>query len=171
MLCELQGWRTRMTQATDSRFSMLRGAVALAWVDGQITSEEKARLLDFINGNENLSRDQRAVLHNDMVCKTELSEIWPLITDKLDRAGLIDLAQGLFLQDNEYSDKEKAAYQTIYTQHIASLEASGIESDLRALVKNRQREDMEDSAHYQGSDTVVGKFGKLVWSLERKLGF
>ena len=156
--------------ASDSQFSMLRGAIALGWVDGYLAAPEKTRLLDFINGNEMLSNEQRGALKHDLETKITLKDIWPHITEKIDRARLIDLAKDLFLEDGAYAPQEKIVYQQIYEQHIASLDKSDIEAELHALSQHQHADDADETAHYQGSDTIIGKVGKFIWSLERKLG-
>ena len=156
--------------ASDSQFSMLRGAIALGWVDGYLSPPEKDKLLDFINGNETLFSQQRDVLKHDLETKITLKDIWPHITDKVDRARLIDLGKDLFLEDGAYAPQEKIAFQQIYDQHIASIDASGITAELHALSQRQHADDGETDTHYKGSETIVGKVGKFIWSLERKLG-
>src|SRR5687768_2120949 len=109
-------------QATNSQLAMLRSAIALAWADHQMHEEEKSQLLNYFTHNIHLSESQRAKLAGDINQKIKLEEVWNDITDKHDRAHLINIATIIFWKDGAFSHSEQEVYNKIYNDHIATLD-------------------------------------------------
>lgn len=122
-------------QATDSYIAMLRGAIALAWADGIMDAAEKDRLRELISKNTHLSFIQQDQLKSDIDTQQNLDDIWGHITDKQDRAHLINIAVNLFHEDGDYSELEKKAYHQINSLHHDTLDVAGMEAELSAMAK------------------------------------
>lgn len=152
-----------MPQATESRFSMLRGIVALACADGQISREEREQIETYIDNNAELSAEQRRTLRADLGSKIGVNDVWDKITDPQDRAHLINIAENIFLKDGTYSAAEKASYDRIYSQHRATLDMSAIVEDMRSTLAKQRAED----AVYAGRS---GKVGQAFAYLHKKFG-
>lgn len=153
-----------MSQATDSEFSMLRGAIALAWADDKLTAKEREQLKLYIAQNASISEEQRRTLMQDIKQKTSIKDVWDHITDRQDRAHLIDIAENIFLKDGTYSPKEKAVYDKLYSAHMATIAAKAIQADMRAELKRQHDHDQQD---YSG---ISGKIDRMIHYLNKKLG-
>lgn len=119
-------------QASDSRYAMYEGLIALAWADHELHKNEREALNTIIENHRGLSDEQRAQLKIDVETKVTLNEVWPRITNAQDRARLIDLAVVIFKQDGEYTADEREVKDAALAQHLEQINGNVIVADLRA---------------------------------------
>ncbi len=161
---------TTMPQATDSQIAMWRGAIALTWVDRDMHEAEKARLLQFFSDNIYLSDSQRAQLVADLDRPIAVQDVWGAITDTHDRAHLIDIAPSLFGTHGAPTPAEKAVYDKLVADQMATIDTKALEGDLAAIKVHTQVERAEDAALYRSEFHHWGPLDKLVYHFEKMIG-
>ncbi len=125
---------------------MLRGAIALAWADHKLEENEKAQIMRFIERNIHLSDVQRRALEGDVQKPAALADIWPHISEKQDRAHLINIAPLIFQSDTIFCDAEQAVYDRMYADHMATIDTHGLEAEVQQMAKEmRQKITMRES--------------------------
>jgi uncharacterized tellurite resistance protein B-like protein len=117
-------------KATDSHVAMLKGLIALAWIDGNLHKDEIDRLQRFIDDNINLNASQRQQLHQSINQHQKLEEVWPEITDLHDRAHLLNIATLIFWEDMEFCEAEKRMFEAMHEWHIKDLDHGTLKNDL-----------------------------------------
>jgi hypothetical protein len=122
-----------MTQMTESKLAMYEGMIALAWADHALSPEEKAELHALIDSNPKFSATQRTELHTMVDRKVLLENIWPRVTEAVDRAHLLDMAASIFHYDGTYDASEREVYDAFLKQHLATIDVTKITEDVRML--------------------------------------
>lgn len=152
-----------MSEATKSHFAVFRAAIALAWADHELHKEEQDRILVFIEKNEELSDAQRERLKQDLQQPINMDDVWPEITDKLDRAHVINIADTIFWEDGELCHSEKEVYEKIKSKHMATLDMDFIREDIANCRKElaASRQQFEQELH-----EMRGPFGRMMHYLE-----
>ena len=117
----------------DSQFAMYEGMIALAWLDHTLDPSEKEELHNLIDWNINLSDQQREQLHKDVDVKIRIEDVWPRITDKQDRAHLLNIAINIFNQDGEYCALEQSAFNLMREAHISTINIAALQQDIAQL--------------------------------------
>ncbi len=153
-----------MTQATNSQIAMWRAAIALAWSDHQLDAGEKECLTQFFDRNVRLSTEQKALLKQDILTPCSFDDAWNQITEKQDRAQLIDILPTLFHADGNYSDAEKAKYEKILSDHLATLDVSTATEIARMAEEHRARRAKEEQEKLKS----MSRAARLVYLLEEK---
>jgi len=97
---------------SNSRFHTLRAYIALAWVDGVPTDDEKEWINEQL-GYFGLSAEQEQILREDMAAGLQLKAIIPKITEPADMTLLVNQARILFNLDGDYTDAERALYDSL----------------------------------------------------------
>jgi len=153
--------------ATDSQVALWRGAIALAWADNHLHDDERAEFTNFIDKNKNLSDEQKKLLKQDLSKQVKLEEIWPQITDKMDRAHLINIAPTIFWGDKDYSHSEKEVFEKMYADHMASLDMKTEMQDMANFAqKLRLQSDIETAKYVK----PVSFISRLIYNIEKGLG-
>lgn len=147
-------------KVTDSRFAMWRAAVALAWVDDKVTNSE-ANLIHEHTERHAFSDDQHTILDNDIKNGVKLDDVFDLITDKRDRAHLINFGRVLFHIDGDFAEIEQKIMAEISAKHAKLINLPKILQECRAEA-NREfvgiQLDMQQKAR-QG-DAKMGFLGR-----------
>lgn len=169
-----------MTTITSSKYAMLQGIVELAWVDGKVTDEECARLNDFLDSTQFITDSQRDSLKARLNTKHELDidAIWEQITNKEDRAALLDIALSIFHADGEFCDTEREVYERLRASHMASIDLNALNQDLSQMAAEAAaRREAEEAAYIatfknDGGFPIPGvnKAEMLVYKLDKFLG-
>jgi hypothetical protein len=121
---------------TESHFQMYRGALALFWVDGKFTQEEIDRFLELVERSINLTESQKAMLASDIREHVSVATVWPLVTDAMDRAHLINIANMLFWQDGAFCHAEREVIVRLEKEHLSTLKTDELEKDLADMAQN-----------------------------------
>jgi hypothetical protein len=155
-----------MGKATESQIQMFRGIIALAWADHELTEDEQQQLAFFIEKHLYLSAEQRAQLLDEVQHAVKLADIWPSITDKHDRAHLLNIAPVIFQKDGVYCDTEKELYELYEQKHLDSIGAVYVEQEIRlfaeGLAKERRARELHRKAEATPLRLVLQYIGKLV---------
>ena len=135
-----------MAEITESRLAMYEGIVALAWADHELDVAEKEKLHELINQNPHFTDEQRAKLHLDVDNHAMLADIWPRITEKRDKAHLLNIASVVFLKDGKYCADEKELYDTFLAKHLATLDSESMMSEIREMaIAMRDKLELEEA--------------------------
>lgn len=156
-----------MAQATDSQIAMWRGAIALTWVERAMHETEKVRLLKYVQDNVVLSDSQKAQLIGDLDRPVALADVWGAITDTHDRAHLIDIAPSLFATHGTPTPAEKAVYDKMLADQMATIDMVQLERDIGAIQANAPRERAQDEALMRGEMHHWGPLDNLIFHLDR----
>ena len=156
-----------VSEATKSHFAVFRAAIALAWADHKLHEEEQERILVYIDNNEELSSAQREQLKKDLQQPIKMDEVWPEITDVLDRAHVINIANTIFWEDGELCNNEKEVYEKIKAAHMVTLDMDFLREDIancrRDIAARRQL--FEQELH-----DLRGPFSRMMHYLETMVG-
>ena len=158
-----------MTGIANSRFHMFQGVIALAWADHVLTDEEKQGLHSIITNNAHMSEDQKAQLHGNVDIKINLSDIWPNITDKQDRANLLDLAHSIFLKDGKLCATEQELYDNYLAAHMDTLDEKAIMQELVQMAENQRKaraKEEKELAEYAKQFSMVERIKKKLSLLD-----
>lgn len=123
---------------TDSRFGVYEGIIALAWADHELTADEQQELHRLIDGNLFMSDAQRQQLRADVDDKVTLAEVWPRVTDKQDRAFLLNLADVIFHADGKYCKDEQSLYDKFFATHMETIDQEAVMREISALAFQQQ---------------------------------
>jgi len=163
-----------MPQATDSQIAMWRGAIALAWTDGKLDEGEKARLLEYFKDNIYLSDTQRAQLVKDLDRPAQLKDVWNDITDKEDRAHLIDIAPDIFWGGGNYSPAEHEVYNKMFSDQMGTVDIQKIKEDVAEIKaqipKEHEEYDREYVEELDKAGSWIGTVGHMIYRFDRMLG-
>ena len=151
-------------QTSDSRMAMWRGAIALAWVDGTLDAGEKIELSGYFNNNAYLSDEQRARLMEDLEQGVQLKDVWDDITDKEDRANLIDIATTIFWANGSYSPTEHEVYDKMFADHMATIDVEQVKKEVHAMAVEMPDKLKKEEQNYVKSLT---KIQRLIYNFEK----
>ncbi|MDX2112829.1 MAG: hypothetical protein SFW63_03745 [Alphaproteobacteria bacterium] len=122
----------RRVPVTESKFAMWRGAIALAYSDHRLSNSEMDLIHEYWQQFD-FSDAQQAQLDKDLHQGIAIENIFGEITDKRDRAHLINFARVLFHIDGDFSEVEQKIWQAIYDKHMLTI-------DLKAALKAAREE-------------------------------
>jgi hypothetical protein len=159
-----------MPQATDSQIAMWRGAIALTWIDRSMHEAEKIRLLQYFNDNIYLTDTQRAQLVADLERPIAVQDVWGDITNTQDRAHLIDIAPSLFTTHGTPTPAEKAVYDKMMADQMATIDTNALETDLQAMKARIPKERAEDEALFRSEFHHWGPLDILVYHIDKMFG-
>lgn len=131
---------TTRVEVNDSKFAMWRMAIILSMSDHLLKNSE----IDLIHeywANFDFSEAQKVQLDEDFRSPPEFDAIWPQITDKLDRAHLINFALVLFNVDGDFSAMEKLLWEKINQLHAQTIDLKKAMSEARAATQHFIEED------------------------------
>jgi hypothetical protein len=159
-----------MPQATDSQMAMWRGAIALAWASGTLDQGIKERLLAYFRDNVFLSPEQRAQLAGNLEQKILLKDVWAGITNTEDRAYLIDIAHSLFATHGGANEAEKAAYDKMLADQMATVDTKALQDDVLAIKARIPAEMANYEAEYQSDFSNMGFIGRIIYRINKLFG-
>jgi hypothetical protein len=159
-----------MPQATDSQIAMWRGAIALTWVDRDMHDTERARLLQYFSDNIYLTDTQRAQLVADLDQPIALQDVWDAITNPQDRAHLIDIAPSLFATHGAPTPAEKAVYDKMMADQMATIDTNALEGELAAITAHIPAERAEEAALSRSEFHHWGPLDRLVYHFDKMMG-
>ena len=162
-----------MTQGvTDSRFAIYEGLIALAWTDGVLHSDEEAVIRSLIDSHHHFSEEQRQSLHDAVTCRTRISDIWPRITGKQDRARFLDYADMIMKADGVVHEREDTLYSIKLAKHLGTLDVDAITRELTDYRMELNEQDIrraEEDRLYASQYGLVG-FVKRLFGRDRDTG-
>ena len=153
---------------TDSRFAVYEGVIALAWADHNLSKEEKQVFHRLADGNIYMNAYQRQTLHEKIDYKATIEEIWPRITEKQDRAFLLNLADTIFHADDEYCESEQSLYDFLHEKHMGTLDTEAVLRDISHLAMQQKAERArlhEKMEAYKTYYSIPSRIGRLLSSL------
>jgi hypothetical protein len=116
----------------DSKFNMWRACVAVVHLDQVVTPEErkwveeKLRILPLTN-------DQRLILIRDLEIGNNFQECFNKITDKVDKAFLLNTLRVIAHLDHSFSQVEKDAFKKIESLIMRDLNITEITKQVELL--------------------------------------
>ena len=149
------------TTTNASKVALYQGLIALAWADHDLHENEKATLHHIISSHKGLTEADRQVLHVQVDQPVKLADVWPHITDPQDRARLIDFANTIFQQDDEFCDDERALIEAFHHKHLASIGGDAVAKDLRAFASRHKDEMNAQRAEYRDWARQYGLFATI----------
>jgi len=121
-----------MNSMNDSKFNMWRGCVAIVFLDGVVSPEERKWVEEKCHKLP-LSDDQRKILLNDLAQGVKLEDVLDKVTHKPDRAFLVNTFLVLANIDKNFSAIERENFKKLEALVLkgvnleeASLEAKAI---------------------------------------------
>lgn len=99
-------------EVSDSRFHMWRAVFAVAHADNFLALEEQGLLSGYLD-KVPFSKDQLALLREDMASPQSIEEMFLKISDPADRDGFFDLARRLVWADGMLDEREKALVERL----------------------------------------------------------
>lgn len=159
-----------MAQATESQIAMWRAAIALLWVNQQIDEAEKSRLIQYFKDNIHLTDAQRVQLIKDMDQPIALQDVWGSITDTQDRAHLIDIAPTLFSEHGTPTVEERATYNEMLSEQLATIDEKAFQQEIRAAKANFPAEQAEEEAEVAAEFDNWGAVGRMLYHFDKMLG-
>ncbi len=117
---------------SESKLHLWRSAIALAYCDHHLSDAEQQRLHNFFQ-HQPFSDEQKAQLDSDLKHGIALEETFPLITDKLDRAHLINISRVLSFADGAYCEKEQAAFDAMMAKHLPSIDLDVAKNEAKII--------------------------------------
>lgn len=154
-----------MTHVTESRLAAYEGIIALAWADHDLDAQEQEKLETMIRGNQHFTDQQREQLTADVKEKTSLTTIWPRITEKRDRAFLLNVADTIFYKDGHYSSDERTLYNEYFNQHMATVDSEAVMEDIRQLALAQRAEravQMAELEEYADQHSFTSRIGRAL---------
>lgn len=142
---------------------MYEGIISLAWADHVLTEDERAALQQMINDNPRFTPEQRELLKAEIDKPVQLKDVWPRITDKYDRAYLLDSANVIFMQDGKFCEDEKETYDTFLAKHLDSIESHETLREIQEMAKElRMKRKLEEAAaKAEAQAAFADRFGFL----------
>ncbi len=149
---------------TESRFAMWRCAVALAWIDGKLTNSE-ANLIHDHSERHAFTDEQHTQLDNDIKNGIKLDEVFDLITNKRDRAHLINFGRVLFHIDDDFAEIEQKVMAEISKKHAELINLPKILKECRAIAASSFVEyQVESQRKAKEGDDKMGYLGRKLLS-------
>ncbi len=130
----------RIVTVTPSKFAMWRAAIALAYGDSMLSNSETNLIHEYWK-NYAFTDEQQRQLDLDLQKGIKLDDVWPQITDKLDRANLINFALVLFHIDGDYTAAEQALFEEMNNRHMGTIDLRQAMRDARSSVEQYLQED------------------------------
>lgn len=159
-----------------SKFNMWRTAISLAYCDGHLSNSEASLIHDWWQRFA-FTPEQVVQLEHDFRNGVDFEEVYPLITDKLDRAHLIYFALILFHIDDDFSELEQKMWEVLNERHMATIDYKQAVKDAEKAVEDyleqeklaRAKERAASGPFMKGAlylvDTSMGNndFDETVW--------
>jgi hypothetical protein len=142
---------------TESKLAMWRSAIALAHSDHHLSNSE----VDLINEywqNYDFSDAHEKQLARDMQNGVKLEDVFPAITEKRDRAHLINFARVLFHIDGEFSELEEKIWQAIYDQHMLTVDLKAALLAARTVAEEFKEQERLRIAKEKSKGRLQGAF-------------
>jgi hypothetical protein len=119
----------------DSKFAMWRMAIVLSHSDHGLSNSEINLIHEYWE-NFDFSEPQMAQLEDDFRTPPAFDTVWPLITDKLDRAHLINFALVLFNVDGDFSYMEQVLWEKINRLHAQTIDIKKAMAEARQATQD-----------------------------------
>lgn len=136
------------TGVTTSKLALWRSAIAIAYADGKITNSERALLHDYMQGHA-FSDEQVAIIDNDLANGVDINTVFDGITDKHDRAHLINFARVLVHIDGDFDDAEQKIMEYITAFHAEAINLHQVLLDCRREARAVYNKWLEERAELQ----------------------
>lgn len=141
---------------TPSNFAMWRSAIALAHGDHQLSNSE-VNLIHEFSHNYGFSDEQQKQLDNDLRGGVDLDTVFAQITEKRDRAHLINFARVLFHIDGEFSKAEEVLWETINQRHMLTIDLQKILRDTKDNCESYKEQERLKRAQEKDNRTWLEK--------------
>lgn len=139
----------RTEPLSESAFSALRAAIALAWVDNELSSPEREALRHYLS-HPRLTESQRTQLQRDIDQGGEkLDALLPHITELRDRAHLINMAQVLVARDGVVDAEEQQALNHMLARHLPTIDREKAQEEAR-IAREAFLAEQREAGHQQG---------------------
>ena len=136
---------------SDSKLALWRSAIAIAHADGKITNSERALLHDFLQGHA-FSDAQVKIIDNDLANGFSLDDVFEGITDKRDRAHLINFARILVHVDGDFHDAEKKIMEYITGYHAEAINLHKVLTECRVEARSIYNQYLAERAAAQAAE-------------------
>lgn len=121
-----------MELMNDSKFNMWRACIAVIYLDNKVTKEE----LDWANEKIQklpLTNEQRTILQFDLKNGVIFNSVLPKITDKVDRAFLVNTFRVLANIDHDFSEIEKNKFKELESKVLGALDLGAITHEVEKM--------------------------------------
>ena len=125
---------------TDSKFHMWRACMGIIHLDRVVTSEEKQWAEEKIKYIP-FSKEQEAILQNDLDNGVALSSLIPKITDKKDLAFLLHQIRTIGHVDGDFGKQEREAFDQLEEAIMKNLDIEALEKVIEKMEFDSYKED------------------------------
>jgi len=147
-------------EVTDSLFAVCRCAVALTYADGVLSDEERVVLKEYFI-NLNLSDNQIKILESDFNNPNpDFGSLYSKITEKKDRAFLINIARVMFYRDGDYSYQEQKMMDVMMKSHMKTVDIDSAKDEIKEL-SNAEIKGLEEGSKSIIADRVISYMEKI----------
>lgn len=133
----------------DSKFNMWRACVAVVHLDLVVTPEERKWVEEKIRTLP-LSNDQRLILIRDLEIGNNFEDCFAKITDKVDKAFLLNTVRVISYLDHSFSQVEKDSFKKLESIILKDLDIDEITKQvehlgLKSVHENKDKKSIMES--------------------------
>ncbi|MFN9108528.1 MAG: hypothetical protein ACK5XN_00395 [Bacteroidota bacterium] len=150
----------RRVVVTESKFAMWRCAIALAHSDHRLSNSEMDLIHDYWRQFD-FTDEQQKQLDHDMRGGVQLETVFDAVTDKRDRAHLINFARVLFHVDDDFSALEQKIWQAIYDKHMLTIDLKAALKAAREATDSFKQQEKLRAAKEQSKNPLQQAFSYL----------
>ena len=136
-----------MKEVNESKFNMWRATMAIIYLDGKVSSEEKDWAESKI-ASLPFSDEQRKIIHGDLTKGLKIESVLSLITHKPDVAFLLHLIRTIGHIDGCFDKREQDAFEKLEQEITKGLDLVSIEEEIRS---------MEEQSYVLKKDEILNK--------------
>lgn len=138
-----------------SRYYMYRTAVAMAWCDGALSAEEQTLIHDQLLNHATFSDGQREQLEQDIKDGVSFDDVYQQVSEKRDRARLINFARALFHSDGTFCEAEKIVLEKLETYHQSLTDSSSALKQARSATQSYHSAEQDRSTNIGQSSSGI----------------
>lgn len=121
-----------MNKINDSKFNMWRACVGALHFDQQISAEERLWAEEKLK-NLAFTPEQKSMLKRDLEMGNNFDECFAKITDKVDRAFLVNTLRVLGHLDRNFSAAEKEKFKTVEESVLNGIDFNAVIKSVEAV--------------------------------------
>lgn len=139
----------------DKKFLMWRACFAILKLDGVVTEAEQ-NWAENVFFDQDFTDKQEKTLRDDLANKSEFDQIFSQITNPVDRAYVLHMVRTLGNIDEDYDEKERAAFKRVEAKIQSSVNIDLIKEHIEKIEKDsytsavREEQDLDKPLLYRG---------------------
>ena len=147
-----------MTRAvSESEFYMWRTLFAVVHADNVVTNEEVRFMAEALEDIA-FSKEQRAVLSDDIKHPKDIAQMFALISDSRDQARFFKYARDLVHADGDYGAEEQDIMLKVLTSHIRDVDIDALIGQMDMELELEEEEDGDLVEKHKGRKSIIYSF-------------